>query len=358
MQSHEPFESHSPWPLFAEDLPLARHWLLSQWRTLEQIPRGLAHVGLGLGLLEETNRLCASDHSKIETRTKQQLRFRIALRQDLANPYTELLGIAGLQAKARHFQASNEQKTIALLGGIGDQLQLISLLKSWNQDGQKSIRLEASPTRVRQLQRCCATLPWIELHPWSQPLENYELTQVDLAAMLWQQGYRHHEIWLSELAQMDTPPQLLCCWRAAGQGDAFSAFSRSISFNMALGFYQDLHSKRNWPSQSIIDLTCWQPWEKKLLEKSGIKIHDPAKGDIWDLASLAGRSRVITIDTALAHLCAAMGHQATVLLPFYEDERWPYLLKPNQCYSNYLRTVRQTNYGDWKQALDEAISTL
>jgi ADP-heptose:LPS heptosyltransferase len=90
----------------------------------------------------------------------------------------------------------------------------------------------------------------------------------------------------------------------------------------------------------------------------GVQSHDPSKGDLADLAKLVRNSQVISIDTALAHLCAAMGYPATILLPVFADERWVELHKPNNSYGRWLRLERNIHFGDWRLSLDRLLGIL
>ena len=53
---------------------------------------------------------------------------------------------------------------------------------------------------------------------------------------------------------------------------------------------------------------------------------------------------IITIDTALAHLCAVMGTKATMLLNYIPDERWKELHQTKNCYGQYLTVLQQTHF--------------
>ena len=80
---------------------------------------------------------------------------------------------------------------------------------------------------------------------------------------------------------------------------------------------------------------------------------DPFNGDIADIAQLVERAkRVITVDTALAHLCAWMEKKCNVLLPIYPDERWYKLRKVGNIYSNNCSFAQQSKYGDWGKEVE------
>jgi hypothetical protein len=345
---------HSPWPLFCSDLALARRWLLRCWQqSTVPLPRQLAHWGLSLGLVDATQRLCHSEHPQIDDVVRRQLGFRLARLQQHDNPYLALMDQTSLEVRAQLLSKPSADLVIGLLGGLGDQLQFMSLLHGWQQQRRRRIRLETSPTRLGQLQRALAGHSWIELGPWSRPLDRYPLLQLDVSAVLWSLGVRQHQRWLQPDRSTGEPGrQLLCCWRAEGRGDAFSAWSRSVPFAEVMAFYEGLLQSGGWQPQQLIDISQWRPWEQRQLEALGIALHDPSQGDVLNLAQLAGRGEVLTIDTALAHLCAAMGHGAMVLLPRFADERWHELMQPGQCYHDHLQVVVQQHFGCWQAPLE------
>ena len=63
-------------------------------------------------------------------------------------------------------------------------------------------------------------------------------------------------------------------------------------------------------------------------------------------------SRVMTIDTALVHLCAAAGHQADMLLSAFHDERWQELHRPEHHYGQLIKLWRSSQFGSWSTVLD------
>jgi hypothetical protein len=344
---------HSPWPLFCSDLALARRWLLRCWQQSSiPLPRQLAHWGLSLGLVDDTQRLCHGEHAQIDDVVRRQLGFRLARLQQHDNPYLALMDQTSLEVRAELLRKPSADLVIGLLGGLGDQLQLISQLQGWRQERPKRIRLETSPNRLSQLERTLAGHSWIELGAWTRPLARYPLLQLDASAALWSLGVRQHRRWLQPAMPTAGPvQQLLCCWRAEGRGDAFSAWSRSVPLSEVMAFYRGLLQSGGWQPQQFIDISHWRPWEQHQLQALGVTLHDPSKGDVLDLAQLAYRGQVLTIDTALAHLCAAMGHGAMVLLPRFADERWHELLRPDQCYHNHLQVILQQQFGCWQATL-------
>ena len=60
---------------------------------------------------------------------------------------------------------------------------------------------------------------------------------------------------------------------------------------------------------------------------------------------------VISIDTSIAHLSAAMGKPTVILLPFRPDWRWGAAGTATPWYKN-AKILRQTSHGSWKSTLE------
>ena len=61
---------------------------------------------------------------------------------------------------------------------------------------------------------------------------------------------------------------------------------------------------------------------------------------------------VISADTAVAHLCGALGIPVLVVLPFHPDWRWRYGSNPCRWYRS-CTTLEQQRLGDWASLLPE-----
>ena len=156
--------------------------------------------------------------------------------------------------------------------------------------------------------------------------------------------------WIRAETPTSDPQQMVCCWRAEGQGNPLSAHSRSVPFSLVYKYYQRLIERE--PQISIIDITAWKPWEKKRLQHMGVTHQDPVVLGINGLVKLCKGRRVVSIDTALIHLCAAMGNKADLLLPRFPDERWVELSLPQHSYGKYLSIYRSTQFGSWDSVID------
>ena len=82
----------------------------------------------------------------------------------------------------------------------------------------------------------------------------------------------------------------------------------------------------------------------------GSTFQNPVALGLTGLINHAG-CRVVSIDTALIHLCAAMGQAADLLLPRFPDERWVELSHPEQSYGQHLSIHRSTQFGSWASVM-------
>ena len=142
---------------------------------------------------------------------------------------------------------------------------------------------------------------------------------------------------------------MVCCWRAEGQGSSLSAHSRSVPFSLVQSFYRRLMQRE--PQTKIIDITAWRQWEKERFQQIGIILQNPLTLGLTGLIKLCQGRRVLSIDTALIHLCAAMGHPADLLLPRFPDERWVELSSPQHNYGEHINFHHSTHFGSWSSLM-------
>lgn len=103
--------------------------------------------------------------------------------------------------------------------------------------------------------------------------------------------------------------------------------------------------------QAKIEFICLQKEltleEQRELKSSGIAYHGLELSTMMGTAALiANLDLVITVDTSIAHLAAAMGKNVWILLPLCSDWRW-FLHRDDSPWYPSVKLFRQTILGDW-----------
>jgi len=84
---------------------------------------------------------------------------------------------------------------------------------------------------------------------------------------------------------------------------------------------------------------------------SNIRCHSRYLNDFSDTAALASMMDiVISVDTSVAHLCAAMGIEVWLLLPYTPDWRWMHQRSDTPWYPS-VKIYRQTRKGKWNDVV-------
>jgi hypothetical protein len=352
--------AHSPWPLFSQDEALAKHWLLNRWQEPDVNPQ-LLHWGLHFGLHEELKAWLRLQGERISRAQQCKLWFRLARLEGRRDAALAFLEPVTLRNGAEHLQTVKSEAgglRIRLNGGIGDHLQDLTLIHSWSAPKQTAVILETTAARQQQLQRLIDPVPWLNILSTTCPPSEHPLTSFGFTAFAFtSDASLHYSPWLSKCSDQETTNhRLVCCWRSEGSGDALSSFLRSVSLPEVLEFYTELRSRQ--PGLQIVDISGWKDWERPSLLKQGIELHNPAQGDVADLQQLLCNATVVSIDTALCHLCACMALPAWVLLPRYADERWLLLRQTQHCYGQVLQFLQQEQQGSWDQTLQRLLTEL
>jgi len=342
--------NHSCWPLFGDDLTMARDWIKLRLNS-SQIDVRIGHQALSLGLTEEVLELLA-ETNRFNELAAAQLNFRIARLNNEPNPYDKLLTetIKNQLSKIINKElAQSNTINVAINGGIGDHLEALSLVIPWAKSKYIKINIHIDQQRQAQLSAILSKFSWINVEASGGiPI---------LALRGWIKGNSNatYGSWIKLNSKSMASNKLVCCWKAEGSGDKFSAYCRSIPFELVYEFYEFILSKRDCTIQDISD---WNQWERAKLMYLGINLLNPNTGDLLDLAKVVENAEVVTIDTALAHLCAAMGHRAIVLLPKFADERWIELNNKGSTYATHLTLLRNQVFGNWKPCIGTLIQIL
>ena len=93
------------------------------------------------------------------------------------------------------------------------------------------------------------------------------------------------------------------------------------------------------------------------LESSFSSALDPQADFAATAAVVRQLDLVITVDTAMAHLCGALDQPAWVLLPYSADPRWLRQRSDTPWYQS-LRLWRQPRSGDWLALVDRLVAAL
>ena len=350
---------HSPWPLFSDDLDLARSWLRPHLRGVVSLSNG--HLAISLGLGDALLNQVQSGELQTSADALRQWRFRIARLHGDANPYRHLLPdglLERTQAALMHSKATGNPLSVQLNGGIGDHIEALSMLLPWAKSQNCCLNLEMSTERQQQIK------PLLRHWDQIQCIKSNEQSTVSIPVMALRaavaestQPNSKYCPWLPQkLARQKSKISWLCCWRAEGAGDRLSAHSRSVPWVLAQRFYHQLQHLQ--PKSCIVDITNWREWEANQLVSMGIRILDPRQGTLLDLARRCQTSRVITIDTALVHLCAAAGQRADLLLCAFPDERWQELHQREHHYGQLIQLWRSSQFGSWSSVLDSLITSI
>lgn len=142
----------------------------------------------------------------------------------------------------------------------------------------------------------------------------------------------------------------------AWRGSAFNPMNQQRS--LALAALLPLH-------QSNLDFICLQKdvslEEKQALEQSNTTYHSLELSTMVGTAALiACLDLIITVDTSIAHLAAAMGKDVWILLPYSADWRW-FLQREDSPWYPSVKLFRQETLGDWSIPLTrikKALATL
>ena len=338
------------WALFGNDLEAAQQSILEALKR-QQSHLHLLHLAISCGLHDTIQSIADSDDLSMGDRAT--LNYRLQLLQN--NERSAFRAIIHDQVATYTSNAIDQSLKngipldIKMLGGIGDHLEALSIMNGWCIKHGIAINLHIQTSRIQQLEGLTKRLPWIASLTTYGDQEAFAFSQLRRFIYEMNTIYVPQSLTTHDVTQ---DAEVLCCWRAVGGlGEKFSIHSRSVPFHNAYTFYQSIFKQK--PNATITDITQWKPWEKNKLLQLGVHLHDPAHGDVNDLAAIAAsHHQIISIDTALAHLCAVNNIKANLLLTLFPDERWNFLLKEGSCYANNLTIFQQESFGNWSSTME------
>lgn len=104
--------------------------------------------------------------------------------------------------------------------------------------------------------------------------------------------------------------------------------------------------------------TTWRSLQVGARTEEIPTLPSPSVTDFTDTArELDGMGLVVTVDTAIAHLCGAMGVPCWVMLPAFPDYRWM-LQRSDTPWYRSVRLYRQTTIGEWDEVFTRIATDL
>ncbi len=342
----------SRWPLFTEDLDFAQKWMRAKLANPNIVRswRDDAHTAISIGLKKEVLELLSSSFAKsVPSHVNDQLKFRLARMKHDPCLYEKLIPQEIDKSINKTINLCLAKKIpieIELFGGIGDHLEIISLLLPWAKKNNIKLNLNISAGRKVQLKRVMQPYQFIHLIEGSKGL-----SMMGVRGWIRSRTNQNYLSWIEIPNIVHNNNYIVCCWKAEGRYDPFSAFCRSIPSQIVQNIINKLNERL--PGIKIIDISNWSPWEKNQLAEKGVLFKDPQKTDLYNIGELINQaSCIITIDTALAHLCAAMNKEAILLLPKFHDERWHEIHNKNSSYGENLCIIKNQDFGSWKNIVE------
>ena len=242
---------------------------------------------------------------------------------------------------------------ISLIGGIGDHLEVISMLLEWSRMDSISLILQVTPQRQLALTPLIAPIHQLALSSSVNPRAIPGMAMREWICRHY--GSIRYRTWITKkFDNKETLQGSMYCWKAKGENDPLSAYLRSVPFHLVLNYYKMRNETS--PKATLLDISDWNSEETNILQKAGVQCINPRDIGLNGLLNKCRGNQVITIDTALAHLCAATGINATLLLNYIPDERWKELHQKDNCYGQYLTVLQQTQFCDWDSTLSSLLN--
>jgi hypothetical protein len=289
----------------------------------------------------------------------QQSWYRIYRFKKQQNPWKGLLGENTknqIDEIITSYLKNNQIITIDLVGGIGDQIENAALIWASIQKLNRSELIKIKPNGENSM-IVDKFLEEVAGFPLSS--KKTEANHLRVSAP-W---FRH---WLGEKKLEKAPIRLinenkpevikplliLICWRCKIDiNNPLSSFSRSVPFRRILAIYKEWESSIQNKKIGIIDISEYREDEHIALNKlyPWVKLYRNRIKSLRDTRQFIGKShQIITVDTSLVHLCAAIGRDVSLILNKYPDERWCDLLSERGSYKDHVKVFQQTKFHDWE----------
>ena len=321
---------------------------------LDRFPMTLeaGHTALSIGLRNEVEQHLASDQTddRDEQSSIHQFRFRLARMDGIRNPYRELIPSRHHGNVYGYIANAVENKTplqVHLYGGLGDQLEMLSLVLPWGRRHGVPLRLMAEENNADCWHPCCLSTPALNrlirrpAHPsprsWPSGLDCLSMTPPSAL----QHGLRPRR----SLA-------IRTGWCVAGERRDVEVYCQHTPFRaLCTGAKLLPTAKGGRASNNHRRHHSMAAMGEERLQQMGVTIQNPVALGLKGLVNLCQGRRVLSIDTALVHLCAAMGQTADLLLPCFPDERWVELSNHQNNYGKNLSVHRSTQFGSWDSVI-------
>ena len=256
---------------------------------------------------------------------------------------------------------SRKGLVIDLVGGIGDQLQMTSLIMALNShdffQGRLWLRPGGPNARLvedwLELTRASEHLVWPEdqiVGFCSSPF--FRILLSGMNEVLEYQTLSVETNWQIDGA---SGTQILCCWRTKPDRlNPFTSFSRSLPLRTIFSLLEQWQPALKDRRIRLMDLSEYTKEEQELLQER-FPFVQFVRRDIRSLSDsyeLIGQcEHIVSVDTSLTHLAATSGRQVHLLLPLFPDERWVELFEVPGVYKDWVIPHRQTCFNDWDAPL-------
>ena len=271
------------------------------------------------------------------------------------NPYAELIPPdmgTSTDIQMNHAKQMDMPAVVSLNGGIGDHLEVISMLLEWSRMDMHPPILNVSPQREQIFSPLIASCPQLELQS--------RVDQPSVPVMAMREWICRHcgsipyGTWIENKVDGQRVTRQFVLLESKGEDNPLSAHLRSVPIPLVLNYYKTM---RHFGSAAdLIDVSDWNLKETTALKELGVRCLNPRNLGLSGLINFCKDKQIITIDTALAHICAVMGKSHNFTFNHIPDERWVELHRTQNCYGRHLKIIRQTQFCNWEDAIESLLS--